>query len=94
MRRGNDKSSSHAAEPDVEALLSFKKLKDANHPEAIAIWSRYQESGNEAALNKEITEVLAYEASVSRRNAPTLPPGGVDSFPDACMFYNSEMFYS
>jgi hypothetical protein len=68
-------------EPDVEALLKFKQMKDNNHPEAVAIWSRYQGTGNESALNQEIMSVLAGEQERSRAAAAL--PGGVDSFPDA-----------
>ena len=68
-------------EPDVEALLKFKHLKDSNHPEALAIWSRYQSTANESTLNREIMAVLAAEQGKSR--ASPAPPGGIDSLPDA-----------
>ena len=74
-------------ETDVEALLTFKRMKDGNHPEAVAIWSRYQSTGNEGALNREIMDVIRGDQSGRSRTAPA-PPGGIDSFPDAgeCCF--------
>lgn len=80
MRRGQSKQS---AEPDVQALLSFKALKDKQHPEALAIWARYQDSGNEGELNMGISKLLSSKAAAKPRAAAPLPPGGIDTFPDA-----------
>lgn len=81
MRRQPSKQQS--VEPDVEALLSFKALKDQNNPEAVAIWGRYQDSGNEGVLNMEINKLLSSKAAAKPRVAAPLPPGGIDTFPDA-----------
>jgi hypothetical protein len=67
----------------VEALLSFKALKDSSHPEAVAIWSRYGDSGDETALNQEIMRLLSSVASSAKQSSAALPPGGMDSFPDS-----------
>ena len=81
-------------EPDgVEALLSFKALKDAGHPDAQAIWRRYQDSGNEGMLNMEISKLLTSNAMSKPRSAP-LPPGGIDSFPDAGEFSSLKCLWS
>ena len=66
----------------MKALLSFKALQDAGNPDAQAIWRRYQDSGNERVLNIEISKLVSSKAKAKPRS-DRLPPGGVDSFPDA-----------